>query len=323
LKAFGAIAIALGLGVDEIAAGSIIMGVVFVLLGTSGLLDRVAGVFPKPVIRGVQIAVGLLFLKVSWGLVADPPSSFAAPDMDPGWLVLAGLAVAAAAWVGRRHGVGLVVVAAGLTIATVTGWNDIALGPSAVPLPSFTQEAFVTAATALVLPQVPLTFANSCLAPADAARTYFGERAARRVTPNRLAVSLGAADVFAGAIGGMPVCHGAGGLTAHRSFGARTGGAPLIMGTLLLVLALVVGAGLADVLTHFPLPVLAGLLAVAGVLHLGLARDLRRPADWLVAVVVGILGLLGQLALGLVLGLVLAWSVNRLAATADARVGRR
>lgn len=323
LKAFGAVAIALGLGVDEIAAGSIIMGLTFVLLGAGGLLDRVATVFPRPVIRGVQVAVGLLFLKVAWGLLTDPPSSFAVPEIDPAWLVLAGVAVAAVAWAGRRHGVGLVVVAVGLTIAVISGWSEVAVGPSAVPLPSFTQEAFVTAATALVLPQIPLTFANSCLAPADAARTYFGERAARRVTPNRLAVSLGAADVFAGAIGGMPVCHGAGGLTAHRSFGARTGGAPLIMGTALLVLAVGVGAGLAGVLAHFPLPVLAGLLAVAGILHLGLARDLRRPSDWIVAVVVGVLGLAGQLALGLVVGLLLAWLVSRLESPADARAGRR
>ena len=78
-------------------------------------------------------------------------------------------------------------------------------------------------------PQIPLTFANSCLATADAAQTYFGERAAS-VRPGRLATTLGSANVLAGSIGGMPVCHGAGGLTAHYSFGARTAGAPLLMG---------------------------------------------------------------------------------------------
>ena len=71
-----------------------------------------------------------------------------------------------------------------------------------------------TAFTVLVLPQLPLSFANSCLATADAARVYFGEKAAA-VRPGRLATSFGSANLFAGAIGGMPVCHGAGGLTAH------------------------------------------------------------------------------------------------------------
>ena len=82
-----------------------------------------------------------------------------------------------------------------------------------------------TALTLLVLPQVPLTFANSCVATADAAQTYFGERAAS-VRPGRLATTLGSANVLAGPIGGMPVCHGAGGLTAHHSFGARHGPVP-------------------------------------------------------------------------------------------------
>jgi MFS superfamily sulfate permease-like transporter len=260
----------------------------------------------------------LLFLKIAWGLVADPPSSFDVPDVSGWWLVTAGIVVAAAAWWGRRQGAGLVVVVIGMAVAVITGWSDLAVGPSAMPLPSFSVEAFAAAATALVLPQLPLTFANSCLAPADAARTYFGDKAARRVTPSRLAVSLGAADLVAGAIGGMPVCHGAGGLTAHRSFGARTGGAPFIMGAVLLVLGVGFGAGLAGVLAHFPVSILAGLLAVAGLLHLMLARDLRLPRDWLVAVIVGALGLMGQLALGLVIGLALAWLLGRLAPTSAA-----
>jgi SulP family sulfate permease len=308
LKAFGAIAIALGLGVDEIAAGALLMGVIFVTLGLTGLLDRVADVFPKSVIRGVQLAVGLLFVKVAWGLVTDPPGSFAEPLFGGIWLVIAGLAIAVVAWFGRRHGLGLVIVGLGLGFAVWTGWSDLALGPSAIPLPSLTVEAFTAAATALVLPQLPLTFANSCLAPADAARTYYGAEAARRVTPSRLAVSLGAADLFAGSIGGMPVCHGAGGMTAHRAFGARTGGAPLLMGTILLVLALGVGAGLTGVLTQFPVAVLAGLLAVAGALHMALVRDLRGTRDLAIAAIVGVLGVAGQLALGLVVGLVLAYA---------------
>ncbi len=312
LKAFGAIAIALGLGVDEIAAGAVLMGIIFVFLGLTGLLDRVARIFPRSVIRGVQIAVGLLFLKVSWSLVADPPSSFQVPDVSAAWLVVAGTVAAVVAWFGRRHGAGLVVVVLGMAVAVATGWSDLAFGPSGVPLPAFSVDAFIAAGTALVLPQVPLTFANSCLAPADAARVYFGKEAARRVTPSRLATSLGAADLFAGVIGGMPVCHGAGGMTAHRSFGARTGGAPFIMGTVLLVLAVGFGAGLAGVLAHFPVAVLAGLLAVAGLLHMALARDLKARSDWVVAVIVGVSGLVGQLALGLVIGLVLAWGLRSL-----------
>jgi SulP family sulfate permease len=83
------------------------------------------------------------------------------------------------------------------------------------------------------------------------------------------------------------------------------------MGTLLLAMALILGAGLADLLTNFPLSILAGLLATAGILHITLLRDLKARSDWAVAVLVGVLGLFGWLAVGLVVGVVLAWLVGR------------
>ena len=142
-----------------------------------------------------------------------------------------------------------------------------------------------------MIPQLPLTFANSCLATADVSKSYFGE-AARRVRPGRLALSLGTANLFSGAIGGMPVCHGAGGMTAHRRFGARTGAAPLFMGTTLLATALLLGSGLAAVLAAFPLPILAALLAAAGLLHIGLLRDLEGAPAWALALAIGAIGFL-------------------------------
>jgi hypothetical protein len=310
LKAFGAVAIAHGLGTDAIAAGALLMGIVFVALSASGLLERAALAFPRPLIRGVQLAVGLLFLKIAWGLVVDPPKAFAETALDP---VIAGaLAVLAlgAALALRGRPVTIVLVGTGFAVAAFQAAPELRLGPSSVAAPGIDGAALWTALTLLVLPQIPLTFANSCLATADAARSYFGSRA-DAVRPSRLAGTLGGANVFAGVIGGMPVCHGAGGLTAHRSFGARTAAAPLMMGTAVLLLAVVVGAGLAGFLAAFPLPVLAAMLAAAGILHLGLLEDLEGRAEWAVAVAVGLVGVSVHLGAGLALGLI-AWWVPRL-----------
>jgi hypothetical protein len=108
------------------------------------------------------------------------------------------------------------------------------------------------------------------------------------------------ANLFAGAISGMPVCHGAGGMTAHRSFGARSGGAPIMLGSVLIMLALAIGATLTAALSGFPVPILAGLLAVAGLLHITLLKDLHGPWHWAMALAVGITGFLGNLAVALV-----------------------
>ncbi len=307
LKAFGAVAIAAGLGADVIAAGALLMGAIFLILGLGGGLDRVAGFFPTPVIRGVQLSVGLLFIKVAWGLVTEPPSSFT-DQLAPPWLLVGAVALFALLLWLRNRVVLLVIGGALLTavILLITGGASIpGIGPAAIALPSLSLDTFGIAFVLLVLPQLPLTFANSCLAPADAADTYFGD-AGRRVTPSRLARTLGGANLFAGAISGMPVCHGAGGLSAHYAFGARTWRAPALMGGVLLVMAIGFGAVMTDLLPLFPLSVLAALLGVAAVVHIGLLRDLRGRTDWSIALLVGVVGVVWNLGVGVLLGLALA-----------------
>jgi sulfate permease, SulP family len=316
LKAFGAIAIAQGLGSDEIAAGALLMGALFLVAGRFGVIDLAARAFPRALVRGVQLTVGLLFLGIAWNLVSDPPAAFAAHAPEPGWGVPLAVAALAAALALRGFAVSLALVSVGAAVMLARAAGDASFGPSDLALPSFDAATFATAFTVLVLPQAPLSFANSCLATADAARSYFGERAAA-VRPGRLATTFGSANLLAGAIGGMPVCHGAGGLTAHVSFGARTAGAPVAMGVALVALALGAGSGLAALLTAFPLPLLAALLAAAGLLHIGLLRDLRGGRDWALALVVGAIGWQANLALALAVGLLLwwiPWGVHRLRA---------
>jgi sulfate permease, SulP family len=306
LKAFGAIAIAKGLGSDEIAAGALLMGVIFLVLGRLGLLDLAARGFPRALIRGVQLTVGLLFLKIAWGLVTEPPKGFKEHALGQGWALPLALLVLVLAFGLRRWPITLVLVGTGAAVMVLVAGDQVALGPSPISAPHLDSTIFWTAFTVLVIPQVPLSFANSCLATADAARVYFG-KAAERVRPGRLATTFGSANLLAGAISGMPVCHGAGGMTAHYAFGARTAAAPAAMGVLLLTLALGFGAGLAGLLAAFPLPILAGVLACAGVLHILLLRDLSRARDWAVAILVGVVGFELNLSIGLALGLVLWW----------------
>jgi sulfate permease, SulP family len=306
LKAFGAIAIAHGFGADDIAAGALLMGMLFLVLGVSGLLDWVSKVFPQPIIRGIQLSVGLLFCQLAWKLVSATPKAFTDHRNSIWWLAGATVVVIAVALLLRRRQITLVFIAIAVVAMVLTFHGSVTFGPSAMHFPHLSWTAFSAAAVALVLPQVPLSFANSCLATADTARAYFGD-AARRVRPGRLATTIGLANLFAGAISGMPVCHGAGGMTAHRSFGARSGGAPIMLGSVLIALALATGATLTAALAGFPVPILAGLLTVAGLLHITLLKDLRGPWHWALALAVGITGFLSNLAVALVGALVIWW----------------
>lgn len=311
LKAFGAIAIAAGAGPDVIAAGALLMGIVFTTLGATGAIDAVARWIPQNVIRGVQLCVAVLLAKVGYGLVMHTPKNF---TDQPAQNVSVALAVVllVALWLlrGRLSLVAVVLAIAATVYATITSDTPFALGPTALVLPHPGVDDFLTAATLLVIPQLPLTFANSCLAPADAARSYFGD-AARAVTPGRLATTLGIANLLAGGVSGMPVCHGAGGLSAHYAFGARTWRAPFAIGMALLIVGLAFGSALAVALPLFPVAVLAALLGVAAATHAQLLRDVRQWRNWLVVVLVAALGVYANLAYGVVAGLVVAHLLRR------------
>lgn len=311
LKAFGAIAITAGASSSVIAAGAILMGVIFTALGATGLIDAIAARIPSSVVRGVQLTVAVLLAKVGIGLVISTPGNFT-HQWTAGASALVAAGLLAGLWLLRGR-LSLVAVGFAVLAMAVAGANAgtiVSLGPTPIGLPSLSVSDFITALTLLVIPQLPLTFANSCLAPTDAARRYFGE-AAGCVTPGRLAITLGTANIFAGFISGMPVCHGAGGLSAHYAFGARTWRAPAIMGGGLLVVALLFGQAAGALLPMFPVALLAALLGVAAITHALLLRDVHAWQDWVVVLVVAALGVFANLAYGVVVGLVLAAALRR------------
>ena len=237
------------------------------------------------------------------GMLTAPPATFT--EQWPPAITAAACVAITIALLRWRRASALIVVVLGLGLAVWTTWGTgpLALGPSPIALPSITTADLLLAATLLVLPQIPLTITNSCLAPADAAPVYFPADAPR-VTPSRLALTLGGANLVVGAISGMPLCHGAGGMSAHHAFGARSWRAPAIIGTALTVLALALGQDLALVLRAFPLSILAALLLVAGITHVRLLADLRGAFAWSVALAVGLAGATGHLLAAVIVGLV-------------------
>jgi SulP family sulfate permease len=161
----------------------------------------------------------------------------------------------------------------------------------------------------LALPQIPLSLANSIYSTEDAAQQYFGA-SATHVTARRLLTTMGLSNIGAALFGGVPVCHGCGGLTAHYRLGARTGGAPLMLGVFFLLFGLLGGQSLLPLLQLIPMAILGVLLAYVGVQHGLLARDLKGWREWLPALTVALVGFLTRnLALGFAAGTALYFSL--------------
>ncbi|TBR17379.1 hypothetical protein EPO15_17085 [bacterium] len=250
-----------------------------------------------------------------------PASTLAAAGL---WIgaVLSLLAVAGRVdWLGRwftrpivkgiQCGVGLILVLSGLRLVFSRHAVPAAgAAPNAFSLPSAAD--LKTALLLLVIPQLPLTLGNAVYAVSDVARDYFGA-GARRATPRNLALSLGISNLLIGAAGGLPVCHGSGGMTAHYGFGARSAGATLAMGLLLIAL----GAALPDHAYRFigmiPSWLLGAMLVYPGVCHVLLVRGLEERLP--LALAMGLIGAVsGNLAWTLAFGLAAQWVLDRAAA---------
>ncbi|MFQ5826079.1 MAG: putative sulfate/molybdate transporter [Dehalococcoidia bacterium] len=317
LKAFAAIAIALGLAPGVISAGGLIMGILLLFLAVTGLVGWVVKLFPKPVVRGIQLGVGLILLRTALKLILEPGlSPFGpAPTLGVGSMViplgvllaLVGIILVLLLLKSRRLPASLAVLGLGLGVSAYfglfRGLDGVGLGFDLPALHIPTGHELYLAFFLLVVPQIPLTLGNAVVGMEDTARVYFGEGAAR-VRHRTLCTSMGLTNLVAGALGGMPVCHGAGGLSAHYRFGARTGACGVIIGSFLLVLALLLGRSVMPVLSLVPLPILGVLLVFTGVQHALLARDMRAWRDRSVVVLIAVLALTTNLAIGFTLGII-------------------
>jgi SulP family sulfate permease len=322
LKAMAAIAIAQGLGADVMSAGALLMAALLLTLAVTGLIEPISRLFTRPVVRGIQAAVGLLLIKAAFkmsisGEVLEGRGelflSLGTQVPASVLIALAALGIMALALWKRGLPTALMVLAFGVMVGLALGSAgaiaNVATGPEAPSLALPSGGTLATAFVLLVIPQVPLTIGNACIACTDTARGYFGQGASR-VTRRSLLTTMGTANLFAGAIGGMPICHGAGGLTAHYRFGARSAAAGLIIGSLLVVLALGFGSGAVQLFGLIPYPVLGVMLGVVGAQHALLARDCRRLDEISVVVTVALLAIvLGNLAIGFAAGIALHFAL--------------
>jgi sulfate permease, SulP family len=250
----------------------------------------VARQLPAEVIAAAGLVIGVVLLLVSAGNLADRIARF----------------FSATTIRALQCGVGLLLVLSAVRLALDPPGVFSAAAPSgpsllALDLPGLPgANAFATAFVLLVIPQLPLTFGNAVVAVTDVARRTFGEGAAA-VTPTRVCRTAGVGNVAAALLGGMPMCHGSSGLTAHYRLGARTGWMNVGLGAALIVIGVVFGDQAPAVLGQLPPVVLALLLAYAGVRHALLVADLRGARLGL-AVAAGLVGAaVGNLAVTMAL----------------------
>ena len=327
MKVIGAYAIATAMTPHQIMASGILMGACLLFIGATGAITLIGKYIPKATVRGVQLSTGVLLMTegVKFMLgntrlqtlhqMAEPYLTIQQVGPIPVGLVIGiiGAGLTLMLLENRKIPAGLVVVGFGMAIGLLagprTGLGDIQPGfylPRLLPF-GFPQGADVTfALLTLVIPQMPMTIGNAVIADMDLSINYFGE-AARRVTGRALCVRMAFGNLLSALLGGMPLCHGAGGLAAHYRFGARSAGSNLIIGAIFIIFTILFGNRILTLFNLIPMAILGVLLLFAGSqLALTILDVTQRKELFVVVAILGIT-LASNLAAGFLAGIALAY----------------
>lgn len=327
MKVIGAYAVATGITASQIQASSLWIFLFLIIIGGTGIITMAGRYIPRPVIRGVQLSTGVLLVLQGVRLImgtskfqdlrqaAEPYLSV----QEIGWLpigLIIGLVLGLLTLLlleNRRLPAALVVVGAGLlfgiALGTREGLGQMQFGvylPKLLPygLPSGADFSF--ALLVLVLPQIPMTLGNAVIANADLSIQYFPEDG-RRVTYRALCISMALGNLLSFFLGGMPMCHGAGGLASRYRFGARTAGSNLIIGGFFLMLALFLGSHSLAVIYTLPMAALGVLLIFAGAQLALTLLDMQTRKELFVPILVLGITLASNLAAGFLTGIGVAY----------------
>ncbi len=291
MKVLAVVAIAQRWSPSMVYASGFAMGVIWLAFGLTGVMGWIARVTPRSVIRGIQASLGVLLaveaLKLIW----------------PAWLLgLIAVAVVLLLRTNRHAPAAVVLILLGVALMAVRG-DLAAVQGAAFRLPPLTGFSLAEAWRSLLLAgfaQIPLTATNAVIATSALIGKYWPDRP---VGENRLALNQGVMNLVLPFFGGMPLCHGAGGLAGQYYFGARTGGTNILEGLLEICLGLFLAGSIASLFAAFPTAIIGAMMLLVGVELVKFSRDLRWGPDLIPLGVTVAVSTLTNMAFGFAAGM--------------------
>jgi hypothetical protein len=281
MKAIGAAAVAGGISPAALFASGLTTGLFWLLAGATGAIRPISRLATKPVVRGIILGLGLSFMVDGINRMRTTP-------------VLAGIALVVTYLLltNPRIPAMFMLLIIGVVSAVIMDpqlMSELAKIHVGFKLPVFSLSAMtwndlVVGTLLFTLPQIPLTLGNAVIAITAENNELFPDR---KVTEKKIAISQGIMNLVAPIFGGVPMCHGAGGMAGHVRFGAKTGGALVILGSLLVLIALFFSDSVAIFFKIFPNAILGVILFFAGSELAIVVRDIGdKKSDFYVMLIV-------------------------------------
>ena len=263
MKAIGAVAATQAAQTATITQATVysadlVTGLAWLILGLTGVAKHVAGWVPRYVVLGIVLGLGMGFMLEGIKLMSG--QWLIATVALLGTLLLLTNKSIPAMFLLLVFGAICGIVQKPEFLSTLSGIRPHLHLPG-FALSGITWHDLLIGTAFLTLPQLPLTLGNAIIAIREENNRLFPDRA---VTETSVATSTGAMNLASAVFGGVPMCHGAGGMAGHVAFGARTGGAPIILGVILLVLAFGFSGSIEAIFSLFPRAVLGVILFLTG-----------------------------------------------------------
>ena len=167
---------------------------------------------------------------------------------------------------------------------------------------------FLTGCLILGLPQAPLTLGNAIIGTVAENNAHFPDR---KITAKTITLDHGLMNLVSTGLGGVPLCHGAGGMAGHIRFGARTGGALVMLGILILLTGLFLSDSVFLLFQVFPRPILGVILFFAGVELALVVRDIKLRRENLFVMLVTAGTAMWNMGVAYLAGLLLYYGVQK------------
>lgn len=294
MKAASAYAISYELTPGAIAAASIAIGIILLVLWVTGAVKWLVKHTPGSVSIGIQTGLGISLVFVGIKFI-----------MQQLLLGLIILVIMFLLFQKSRFPTAIIALILGILLGYVTGL--IKEFPAIVPgfsLPEINlpevRDLFSENILTFILIQIPLTLTNAVIATSSLSHNIYPGN--ERVNANNLSASMGIANLFSGSFGGMPMCHGSGGVAAHYKFGARTAVAPIMLGSLLIFTGIFFGGSGLEFLKIIPIAVIGCLLFYSGFELASVFKNVKKE-DRNVALLVVVMSLATNPALGVIAGI--------------------
>jgi len=307
MKAIGGMAIAhAGTITPGMIWGSgIFTGLFWLLMGITGAVAWIEKVTTKPVVRGIMLGLGLSFVMEGLGMMKVQPL-----------LAIGGIALTLFLMNNQRLPAMLALLVYGIGFAFIQkpelfgelSHLSIRFRLPELTLGQITWKEVLSGFVILGLPQAPLTLGNAIIATVSENNNHFPER---KVTAKKISIDHGVMNLISASIGGVPLCHGAGGMAGHLRFGARTGGALVILGVIVLLTGLFLSDSVSLIFQVFPRPILGVILFFAGVELALVIKDIKLKKQNLFVLLVTAGTAMWNMGVAYLAGLILYYGLQR------------